>query len=285
MRESTTAHLFNTELLAAEASRFTALLREIGQDDWATPVPSCPGWDVRKLVRHLGTTHCWARTMVERRAVERLDTRSLTLDLPRDAGGLPHWFEDGAASLAATLRAADGDADMWSWGVDQHVRFWSRRMLHETSVHRADLEGALGRESAYDAAVAVDGIDEFLENLPTAAAFSKNVRKLTGDGETLHLHATDTADMADMADATGATGGTPGTAARAAATPGAEWLITLEHDGFRWGHAHAKGAVAVRGPVSELYLFVWGRRGTDAERIEVVGDETLLDHWVKNASS
>ncbi|MFD0637915.1 hypothetical protein ACFQ9X_46530 [Catenulispora yoronensis] len=55
----------------------------------------------------------------------------------------------------------------------------------------------------------------------------------------MHLHATDAVD---------------------AAGPEAEWLITLEPSGFRWSHTHAKGAAAVRGPVGELYLFVWGRR-------------------------
>jgi hypothetical protein len=25
---------------------------------------------------------------------------------------------------------------MWAWGPDKHARFWSRRMLHETAVHR-----------------------------------------------------------------------------------------------------------------------------------------------------
>src|SRR2546423_7287983 len=113
-------------------------------------------------------------------------------------------------------------------------------MLHEISVHRGDLEIALGRSPEYDPALAVDGVDEFLTVMPAAASFEPRIRALTGDGETLHLHATD----AD-----------PDTAALAA-----EWLITLEPTGFRWSRTHAKGAAAVRGPVSELYLFAWGRR-------------------------
>jgi uncharacterized protein (TIGR03083 family) len=137
-------------------------------------------------------------------------------------------------------------------------------MLHETAVHRGDLEIALGRVPEYDRALAVDGVDEFLTVLPAAASFEPRIRALTGDGETLHLHATDT-DTGVLSLA-------------------AEWLITLEPTGFRWSHTHAKGAAAVRGPVSELYLFLWGRRTPQAKEIEVLGDHTLLDHWVRNSS-
>ena len=27
---------------------------------------------------------------------------------------------------------------MWAWGPDKHARFWPRRLLHETAVHRGD---------------------------------------------------------------------------------------------------------------------------------------------------
>src|SRR2546423_2570363 len=134
-------------------------------------------------------------------------------------------------------------------------------MLHEISVHRGDLEIALGRSPEYDPALAVDGVDEFLTVLPFAASFEPRIRALTGDGETLHLHATD-----------GDTVSRP-----------AEWLITLEPIGFRWSHTHAKGAAAVRGPVSELYLFAWGRRPPRAMEIEGLGAPTLPDHWGRNS--
>ena len=150
-------------------------------------------------------------------------------------------------------------------GPDRHARFWARRMLHETTVHGADMALALGRTPEIDPSVAADGIDEFLTVLPSAAAFAPKIRTLTGDGETVHLHATDGDPAAAPEDRT-------------------EWLITLEPHGFRWRRAHAKGAAAVRGPVGELYLFVWGRRAPGAVQIEALGDHTLLDHWVTNAS-
>jgi uncharacterized protein (TIGR03083 family) len=62
--------------------------------------------------------------------------------------------------------------------------FWPRRVVHETAVHRADAELALGVEPRIDPAVAVDGVGELLENLPRS-------RPLRGSGEQLRLAATD----------------------------------------------------------------------------------------------
>jgi uncharacterized protein (TIGR03083 family) len=255
-----TPHLVHTDQLEAEAARVTTLLTGLSAEDWTRPLPTCPGWTVRKAVHHIGGAHRWAKAMVDSRTF--VPPRSLDLGRPTNTDALPAWLAAGAADLVGTFRATDGDTPMWSWGPDEHVRFWSRRMLHETAIHRADLELALGRSVEYDAAVAVDGIDEFLENLPNAVHFADRIKKLTGDGETLHFHATD--EVVGHGDP--------------------EWLITLEPGGFRWRRAHAKGAAAVRGEVGDLYLFAWGRRKADSERLEVLGDDALLDHWVQNAA-
>ncbi|MFL6117238.1 MAG: maleylpyruvate isomerase family mycothiol-dependent enzyme [Catenulispora sp.] len=253
-------HTDHTELLAAEAERVAALLAALGPDEWDLDTPTCPGWTVRKIARHIGGAHRWAAAMVHSGARE--DPRRLNLDFPASHDGYPDWIRAGAADLIGRAREAGEDKPVWSWGPDQHARFWVRRMLHETAVHRGDLEIALGRSPEYGPALAVDGVDEFLTVLPSAAGFEPRIRALTGDGETLHLHATD----------------------GEAAGPAAEWLITLEPTGFRWRHTHAKGAAAVRGPVSELYLFLWGRRTPRSKEVEVLGDHTLVDHWVRNSS-
>ena len=262
MSETANPHLVYTEQFETEAARAAALLSALSPDDWDRPVPTCPGWTVRKAVRHMGGAHRWALEMVKTR--EQVNPRTIDLGRPADDAGLPAWFQDGAAALAAGFRATAGDTPLWVWGPDAHARFWSRRMLHETSVHRGDIELALGRTPQYDRAVAVDGVDEFLENLPNALYFAPKVSELNGDGETLHLHATDVEAKNGEGDA--------------------EWLITLEPKGFRWSRSHAKGAAAVRGAVSDLYLFAWGRRTPASAEVEVLGDHTLLDHWVQNAA-
>jgi uncharacterized protein (TIGR03083 family) len=226
--------------------------------DVTTPVPSCPGWDLRKLTRHLGTTQRWAAEMVRTRAAERLDPRTLDLDLPADDAGYPEWMVAGGELLVKTLRAADPDDGMWAWGADQHVRFWSRRMVHETVVHTADAAMALSRPAAIDAALAVDAIDELLDNIPTAGYFAPNVARLRGNGESVHVHCTDT---------------------------DGEWMIVLGPDGYTWEHAHGKGTVAVRGTAADLELLLYGRRRADDEaRFARFGDTALLDHWLTNSA-
>ncbi|NUP50093.1 MAG: maleylpyruvate isomerase family mycothiol-dependent enzyme [Catenulispora sp.] len=265
MSETANPHLVHTDhtdLLTAEAERAAALLAGLRTDDWDLEVPTCPGWTVRKVARHIGTAHRWATAMV--RSGLREDPRALDLGFPAAYEGYPDWLRTGAADLAGEVRAAGADKPVWSWGPEPTAGAWARRMLHETAVHRADIELALGRTPEFDPAVAVDGVEEFLTVLPSAAGFSPRIRALTGDGETLHLHATDSgAELGGLS---------------------AEWLITLEPQGFRWSRTHAKGAAAVRGPVGELYLFVWGRRTPRSKEIEVLGDHTLLDHWVVNSS-
>jgi uncharacterized protein (TIGR03083 family) len=226
--------------------------------DTATPVPSCPGWDIRKLTRHLGTTQRWAAEMVRTRATERLDPRSLDLGLPTDDAGYPDWIVAGGEALVATLRDADPDDGMWAWGKDQHVRFWSRRLVHECVVHTADATLATGAPFTIAPALAVDAIDELLDNIPTAGYFAPNVANLRGGGESIHLHCTDVEG---------------------------EWMILLGPDGYSWEHAHGKGTVAVRGTAADLELLLYGRLSADDEkRFTRFGDTALLDRWLADSA-
>ena len=241
-------------LLPSLIDGFATTIR--GVDD-ATSVPSCPGWNLGKLTRHLGTTQRWAAEMVRTRAAERLDTRTLDLALPTDATGYPDWILAGGAALVATLDEADPDDAMWAWGADQHVRFWSRRMVHETIAHTADAQLATGVAPVIDAPVAIDGIDELLDNLPTALYFAPNVAELRGSGESIHVHCTDS---------------------------DGEWMIELEPAGFHWEHAHSKGTVAVRGTAADLFLLLYGRYAAGDERFTRFGDTALLDRWLTNSA-
>lgn len=222
-----------------------------------TAVPGLPGWDVAALLQHLTTTHRWVERMVAQLSERRLDKRPFDLAAPADWTEAVDAFRACGARLVATMRAADPDAAMYSWADDERVGFWIRRMLHETTIHRTDAERAAETASRIEPAVAVDAIDEFLSILPHAALFRPQVRHLHGDGETIHLHATDLA---------------------ATDLPG-EWLITLEPTGYRWSHAHVKGAVAVRGGATELALFVYGRLAATDPALEVLGETPLLTHW------
>jgi uncharacterized protein (TIGR03083 family) len=197
--------------------------------------------------------------MVRDRAQSRLAFRDVERDTP--ASGVPDaaWIRFGAERLLPRLRAADPDAAMWAWGADQHARFWPRRILHECTVHRTDAEAALGVESEIEAGVAVDGIDEFLDNLPCAAYFAPAVTELKGLG-TIEWVATDS---------------------------GERWHIRLSDQGFDWDHGDGTGDVdaSVTGRASDLLLFAYGRRSTDDRgRFTIEGDRELIGWWQARSS-
>ncbi|MEX1007809.1 MAG: hypothetical protein WD271_08175, partial [Acidimicrobiia bacterium] len=102
-----------------------------------------------------------------------------------------------------------------------------------------------GRAHVIDTMLAADGVDECLGMLPF-----RNRDLLPGNGETVHLHCTDTEG---------------------------EWLVTLAADSPAIERVHAKGDVAARGTASDLDLFVWGRVGASA--FEVFGDLELLERF------
>ena len=243
------------DAVEAEAKRFVEAVRGLEPE---TRVPTCPEWSAADLMQHLGTVHRWAGGMVKVLAPKRHSRDDMELDLPADPSGLPDWLEDGGRLVVGALRTQDPDASMWSWGSDQHARFWSRRMLHETAIHRADAEFTAGTQPEIARDVAVDGIDEFLENLPHASRFAHRAAELRGSGERLLYRAPD----ANVA-----------------------WTITLGPDGFGWTHDDRGGDVTVEGPASDLVLLVYGRLDpADPSRFAVSGDEQILAFWRERSS-
>lgn len=236
------------DLLAAVPAEATALARAARTAGPDAVVPAVPEWTMAKLVKHVGTTHRWAAANVAAGGA-RVTPRDLDLALPADPSGYPDWFESGAGDLVAVLRAADPDAPAWSWAAGQTAGFWARRMAHETAVHRWDAESAPGTQTPIPTALAVDGIDERLENLVPSMEFNEaGAAVLGGAGESIHLHATDV---------------------------DGEWLLRFGPDGFSYSREHAKGDLAVRGPASDLLLVLLGRRGL--EGLETFGDAGVLD--------
>ena len=237
--------------LEFEIERFADVLA--GADPRAR-VPSCPQWSVDDLAGHLGYVHRWAEGLVRVRAAQRVSGADMDLDLTSTS---PTWLREGGSTLVATLRASDPDAPMWSWGRDQHVRFWSRRQLHETLVHRVDLELALGSSPTVEADVALDAIDEFLENLSAAGRFSPRVRELRGHGEVVSFRALD--------------------ASRA-------WHVRLDDDGFALVDEAVAPDVQFLGAASDLLAVVYRRRNLDESNVEVRGDRALAEFWLARSA-
>jgi len=240
--------------LEKEGARFVHVAR--GAED--VPVPTCPEWRVPDLLAHVGFVHRWSEYVVRHRAQSRPPTRDMGLSRgPVD----PDWIALGLADLLATLRASDPEESVWAWGADQHVRFWARRQLHETLVHRVDLEGARGRDSVIDDEVAADAIDEFLANLTRAGDFSPGVKNLVGTGETIVV-ATD---------------------------EGRQWAIRLLPEGFDVDTStsptiHGGDVATLRGSASEVLLVMYRRRTLEESSCTVEGRRDVVTHWLAHSA-
>jgi len=153
----------------------------------------------------------------------------------------------------------DQKVPVWGWAGDHTSDFWARRQAHETSVHRIDAQLAAGAVlSIAPPELAADGIDEWFDVLVAATGIAARV---TGTGETLHLHAIDTEG---------------------------EWLFTRTPDGLGLERSHAKGDAAVRGPASDLFLLLMNRRSLDHAdgfgELEVFGDPAVVDNLRHDAA-
>jgi uncharacterized protein (TIGR03083 family) len=252
----TGSHARYCDALSLEIDRIVDAVTGV---DPNTRVPTCPDWTVADLIAHMGGIHRWAERMVREQTPARIPSRLIELGLPSSKDEYPGWLAAGGPIVVDTLRRADPDGSMWAWGADQHTRFWSRRMLFETAVHRTDAEQAIGRAASIDANLAVDGIDELLDNLPGAAYFAGNVTELRGNGESLRFDATDMGDT---------------------------WLIELQPDGFSWRHdaSAAPVTVGLRGSAAELFMLLWRRLPLGSPRFEVSGDETVLMRWLDKSA-
>ncbi|MGQ0629880.1 MAG: maleylpyruvate isomerase family mycothiol-dependent enzyme [Sporichthyaceae bacterium] len=248
----------HSEHIAVTVAEIAAFAEFVAGAELDAPVPACAGWDLAKLIKHAGSAHRWALEVVSSGARERVDPRRLELGLPADRADLAAWLAAGASPLAAALDV-DPATEVWTWARPQgSVGWWAHRMLHETLVHRADAAFAVGVEPQIEAALACDGVDELLGNLAANVVFNPAIESLRGDGESLHLHATDAEG---------------------------EWTITLTPDGYTWDRGHSKATVAVRGSAADLLLLMYNRRSRhDEGRFALFGDAALLDRWLTCAT-
>ncbi|MFJ9953475.1 maleylpyruvate isomerase family mycothiol-dependent enzyme [Kitasatospora sp. NPDC091207] len=252
--------------VAAETARFVAVVRAA---DPSTKVPTCPDWTMTDLVRHAGSVQRWFTVLLRQRIQEPPRSREVDLRLPERPEGYPDWLAEAAAQAGAEFAAADLDAPMWAWGADQHARFWVRRMLFETLVHRVDAELALGLRPEIDPALAADGVSEFLVNLPFAAVFAPRTALLRGAGRSIRFTRTD---------------------------GDGDWLVRLRPDGFGLDDSGAAGDgpdsqaaqvpadATVRGTAADLLLLLYGRLDRADDRFELAGDQELLAHWFANSA-
>jgi uncharacterized protein (TIGR03083 family) len=123
-------------------------------------VPNCPGLKLGETVRHVGSLYrmvlAWVRAGDRPTAWQRE---------PDDGQSVEDYFRAGLRAVIAHLSAHDPDEHCPTWWPEhQNYGFWCRRLAHETTVHRVDVQNAAGmslRTVAED--TSVDGVDEILE--------------------------------------------------------------------------------------------------------------------------
>ncbi len=236
--------------LDADGARVTALC---GTTEPGAPVPTCPGWGFRDLVRHLGGVHRWAATFVAGDHGQPRDG-----DLEVLSGGWPDdrdlagWFAEGHADLVRALRDAPADLETWTFlDAPTPLAFWARRQAHETAIHRVDAESATGATTGFPPGFAADGIDELLLRFLSRGGPPLPVE----EDRTLAIIATDV----DRA-----------------------WTVVLTSSGFRTATGSAvNGEARLSGSASDLYLWLWNRGA--AEDLDRSGGDALIDLWREHA--
>nr|WP_248002828.1 maleylpyruvate isomerase family mycothiol-dependent enzyme [Streptomyces sp. RLB1-33] len=231
------------ETLDQEGRSLAAAAEQAGPD---AKVATCPGWQVRDLVRHTGMVHRWATAFVaEGYAAYHPD------------GGLPSWTPPNCWPGSGTATAAWSTRSRplrptWPAGAflpaPSPLAFWARRQAHETTVHRVDAQSALGETpGTVTRAFAVDGIDELLRGFHGRPR--SEVR--TPTPRVLRVRATDV---------------------------DAVWTVRLspEPPVSEWG-AGAGGDVdcEMAGPAAGLYLALWNRLPFP----DMTGDASLAALW------
>ncbi|GGN09039.1 maleylpyruvate isomerase family mycothiol-dependent enzyme [Streptomyces fuscichromogenes] len=235
------------KILDHEGQLLAAAAEQAGLD---APVPTCPDWQVRDLLRHTGVVHRWAAGVVT-----GAETSRPAFPDPPDIDGteLTTWYRDGHRRLVDTLDGAPRDLACWTFHpapVASPLAFWVRRQAHETTVHRYDAEAARGGPaSPVGTDFAVDGIDELLRGFHARA----RSRVRSEPPRVLRVRTTDT----DAAWTVRLSAGPPVT------EPGTSDDATAE----------------LAGPADQLYLALWNRLPVPT----VTGDPELADLWLTNS--
>jgi uncharacterized protein (TIGR03083 family) len=236
-----------------EGALMALAVAHVGPD---SAVPTCPEWNVRDLVRHIGGVHRWATGFVRGRTEpQHGDLDEVVGTWPADAD-LADWLAQGCADLVAALTEAPDTLQCWTFLPAPSPRaMWARRQAHETAIHRVDAQVAAGLPiSPWTPGFAADGIDELLS---------------------LFVPRRSTGLRADP----------PVTLLVRCVDVDASWLLRLDERGVTTtqtagndtGDGHKDAGCTVTGQAGDLYGALWNRAGADA--LTIAGERAVLGRF------
>jgi uncharacterized protein (TIGR03083 family) len=236
-------------------SAFGELIRT---GELSTPIPTCPGWSLDQLMRHVGRGDRWAAQIVADRVDGYLDPRTVENGKPPpEPDAAIDWLHGGAQLLVDAIDDVGVETPVWTFLGSRPAYWWARRRLHEAAVHRADAALALGREYSLAPELAADGIGEWLERVAIVAARDDTPIPLQ-DGHTVALYATD-----------------PGVGVAG------QWTIRADGGRISWSHGAEDGTVVLRGGAVDLLLTLVRRVGLENTDIAVSGDASIWQNWLE----
>ena len=239
------------------SSDYLAILRHEGvafADSVATamssPIASCEPWVGTDLLWHMIEVHYSWKFIVNSHLMNPDDYVPRSKPADKD---LLTEYRAGLNELIGVLSSIDPARSCWTWAGIHDVAWVIRRMAHETTVHAWDAHRATGNTSDIDAALASDGIDEFV-HVMVKSNMREEEGPLTGS---VHIHCTDV-DGEWLIVPTGTS----------------EVVVTREH---------AKGDCAIRGSASQLLLGLWRR--IPMSSLEVIGSSDVAIQFLSRTAN
>jgi len=215
-----------------------------------TPIASCDPWVGTDLLWHMIEVHYSWKFIVKSYLMNPEDYVARSKPTNEE---LLSEYRTGLNELIGVLASIDPARSCWTWAGVHDVAWVIRRMAHETAVHAWDAHCAAGNNVDIDAALASDGIDEYVHVMLVS-----NMR----DGEgalsgSVHIHCTDV---------------------------DGEWLIApTETSEVIVTREHAKGDCAIRGPASQLLLGLWRR--SSISLLEVIGNSDVATQFLNRTAN
>ncbi|MGH3638742.1 MAG: maleylpyruvate isomerase family mycothiol-dependent enzyme [Mycobacterium sp.] len=225
----------------------------IGACNPSTPVPTCPGWTVGELFRHVGRGNRWAAHLVAERAVKAVDPRSVPdSEPPREPAYGHDWLLAGATLLVDAVASTGPDTAVWTFLGPRPAWWWLRRRAYDTLMHGVDAAIAAGVVHHMSTEIAADALTEFLERV---VAQSDAVSAPLSPGQRLTFAATDT---------------------------DGRWAVRGTDAGVEWSTDDSAADVVLTGAADELLLVTVRRRLLEETGIDVVGDDAVWREWLGN---